>query len=141
MSRRLLALLILATTLPCLAKSKPVTVGVAPVEAGSRAPASVATVVQNALEEELALPGRTTARSYQQPGQGSRSHWLSLRPFGTLAAVITVASLHQSLPDDMNDDLAGSVREAAVRQDLRSLLAVRLTPGRVRLAGLAATVT
>ncbi len=48
MSRRLLALLILATTLPCLARSKPVTVGVAPVEAGSRAPASVATVVQNA---------------------------------------------------------------------------------------------
>ena len=86
MSRRLLALLILATTLPCLAKSKPVTVGVAPVEAGSRPPASVATVVQNAIEEELA-------------------------------------------------------REAAVRQDLRSLLAIRLTPGRVRLAGLAATVT
>ena len=84
MSHRLLALLNLATTLPCLAKSKPVTVGVAPVEAGSRAPASVATVVQNASYH--ARTSTTWTRS--------RSHWLSLRPFGTLAAVITVASLH-----------------------------------------------
>lgn len=58
MSRRLLAFLILASALPCLAKSDPVTVGVAPVEAGSRASSSLASVVQNALEEELARADR-----------------------------------------------------------------------------------
>ena len=58
MLRSLLPLLIIASALPCLAGSTSVTVGVAPVEAGTRASASVAAVVQNALEEALARSDR-----------------------------------------------------------------------------------